>query len=92
MIGKKNMNNPNDLTILTGPALIMAVLIGIGKICKSWEHFPDRLIVTILPLLGCVANCWWQMKFDWITVAMGFSYGAAAVWGNQWYRQTFNGK
>lgn len=80
----------NELQALEGPALIAALLIGVGKILKTWEKFPDRLIPSILVLLGIGLNCWRAMTLDFAAVAVGFGCGASAVWGNQWFRQTFS--
>lgn len=76
----------NELSILEGPALIVAALIIIGRCLKAWGAFPDKLIPTALAVLGAVA---YSFMAGWTPTnfLIGITLGGTAVWGNQQWRQ-----
>jgi hypothetical protein len=98
------MNEIKTVIEQGGPLVLAIVALNIiGKMLKTFDWHPDKLIPITLPILGAVI---WlfigdMMPISWITSAehpqvvhamIGLTCGAFAVWGNQVLRQVTSAK
>lgn len=63
-----------------------AIALGIGGLAKGWKAFPDRLIPTLVAVVGAVVV---PMLAGWTAenFVAGMTAGLAATGANQFYRQ-----
>lgn len=78
----------NGLLSLSPGALLLVVLIGVGRLLKAWGMFPDKHIPAALFVLGGLG---WSMlnTAAWTPTVLlqGFGFGLAAVGVHQLFKQ-----
>lgn len=81
-------NLANSLLSLSPGALLLVVLIGLGRLLKAWGMFPDRHIPVAL---FCLGGLGWSLlnTAAWTPTVLlqGFGFGLAAVGVHQIFKQ-----
>ena len=74
------------MTTIEASASVAPVCIGIGALAKSWGPFPDKLIPTLVAVVGAVTV---PLLTAWTPEAViaGFIAGLSSTGANQLFRQ-----
>ncbi len=68
--------------------IVVAALVFIGAVLKDIKKLPDELIPVILTIVGVVMSVFLLGKFTAETILQGIIAAAAAIYGNQVFKQT----